>query len=64
MGGKPKAPKPAPPPPKPEDPEIEEARALERQRLKRRRGRLATILTSALGDSSQPNVARKTLLGE
>lgn len=64
MGGKPKAPKPPPPPPKPEDPEIAAARALERQRLKRRRGRLATILTSQLGDTTRPNVARKRLLGE
>jgi hypothetical protein len=60
---KPKAPPPPPPPPKADDPAIEEARNREREAARRRRGRQATILTSGLGDPSQPQVQQPTLLG-
>lgn len=60
---KPKAPPPPPPVPTPEDPAIEEARKKEREAAKRRRGRVATILTSGLGDPAQPQVEQKKLLG-
>ncbi|NIA72525.1 hypothetical protein HBA54_28450 [Pelagibius litoralis] len=64
FGSKPKAlPPPPPPVPTPEDPAIEEARKKEREAAKRRRGRVATILTSGLGDPSQPQVEQKKLLG-
>jgi len=60
---KPKKPKKPPPPPTPLDPEVEAARKAEREARKRRRGRGATILTSALGDTTEPNIEKKTLLG-
>lgn len=41
-----------------------EASERERLRLRRQRGRAATILTSALGDTSTPSLGRKMLLGE
>lgn len=60
---KPKAPPPPPPPPKADDPAIEAARKRERDAARRRRGRQATILTSGLGDPSEPQVQQPTLLG-
>lgn len=60
---KPKKPKAPPPPPTPLDPEVEAARKAEREARKRRRGRGATILTSALGDTTEPTIEKKTLLG-
>lgn len=60
---KPKKPKAPPPPPTPLDPAVEAARKAEREARKRRRGRGATILTSSLGDTTEPNIEQKTLLG-
>ena len=58
-------PTPAPPPADPRLKELEEA---EKQRLAKIRrgqaGRAGTILTSALGITSEPTLAKKTLLGE
>jgi len=45
--------------------DVEGAAAAERERLRmrRQRGRAATILTSALGDQTTPNLGKKVLLG-
>lgn len=59
----PKKPKAPPPVPTPDDPEVEAARKREREEARRRKSRSATILTSELGDPSEPTVQRKTLLG-
>lgn len=54
----PPAPPPLPPLPTPEDPAVEERRRKLRLAEAARRGRGATILTSGLGDVSQPPVER------
>ena len=68
---KPKMP-PLPPPPQPlPDPPKAEVSAEERERIaaeqaaleRRRRGRKSTILTSPLGDQTEAETEKKTLLG-
>ena len=68
---KPKMP-PLPPPPQPmPEPPKAEASAEERERIaaeqaapeRRRRGRKSTILTSPLGDQTEAETEKKTLLG-
>jgi type IV secretory pathway VirB10-like protein len=61
---KPKAPPPPPPPPpSPKDEgKLSEDEILRRE--KERKGRKATILTSARGDTSKAPTQRKTLLGQ
>jgi hypothetical protein len=54
----PPAPPPLPPLPTPEDPAIEERRRKLRLAEAARRGRAATILTSGLGDVSDPAIER------
>jgi hypothetical protein len=63
------APPSAPPPPPPvptldNNADVQNAANAERQRLLRARGRAATILTGALGDTSTAPSAVKRLLGE
>ena len=69
---KPKMP-PLPPPPQPlPEPPKAEVSAEERERIaaeqaaleRRRRGRKSTILTSPLGDQTEAETEKKTLLGE
>lgn len=59
----PKKPKAPPKVPEAADPEVERARAEQRLRAKRRLGRNRTILTSGLGDTTEPTLEKKTLLG-
>ena len=62
----PKSPKkPEAPPPVPEasDEAVQAARDAERRRRKKRSGRKSTILTSELGDVTDPSLEKKELLG-
>jgi hypothetical protein len=52
---------PLPPVPTRDDPELEAARRKRLLAEKRRRGIIGTILTSGLGDVTQPSVRRPTL---
>ena len=64
----PKMPAPPPPPepiapPTRDDPRVnEEASALRRRRLAMK-GRKSTILTGSMGDETEANIGKKTLLG-
>jgi hypothetical protein len=65
MGGSgPSAPPPPPPTPALEDPAVQEARTKAiRDAASKAKGRAATILTGSEGDTSQPTLGVKTLLG-
>ena len=60
---RPKDPDPPPPVPQASDDEVEAARDEERKKRKRKKGRKSTILTSELGDTTDPTLEKKTLLG-
>lgn len=67
----PKIPKmaPLPPPPAPikpptrDDPSVNEAARAARRRRLAMKGRGSTILTGAMGDETEANIGKKTLLG-
>ncbi len=65
----PKAPTPPPPPPPPpaaptvDEVQVTEARDRERRRIRSAEGQKSTMLTSALGDTSQAPTVQKVLLG-
>lgn len=59
----PKKPKKPPPVPEATDPEVQAAQDEERRKRKRRKGRKSGILTSELGDTSDPTIEKKSLLG-
>jgi hypothetical protein len=63
FGNSPKAPPPPTPPPTMADPSIAEAARKERLSRKRRGGIKDTILTGGLGDTSDPSLDQKRLLG-
>ncbi|HYC65142.1 MAG TPA: hypothetical protein VEC14_10460 [Reyranellaceae bacterium] len=46
-----------------EDPAVASAREKELELARKVKGRSSTILTGAMGDTSQPTLGRKTLLG-
>ena len=58
-------PEPPPPPvvPTRDDPEVNAAAASKRRRQLAMKGRKSTILTGSLGDQSDVNTGKKTLLG-
>jgi len=59
----PKPPPPPPPPPTRDDPEVNAEAQAKRKRVLSQKGRQSTILTGALGDTSEANTGKKTLLG-
>lgn len=62
----PKAPPPPPPPtplPVETQPDIRQKAQAEIEKSMNRKGRASTILSGQLGDTSQPTLAKKTLLG-
>ena len=65
----PKVPKPPPLPPPPEpppardDPELNAEATAKRKRLLAQKGRQSTILSGSLGDQSEADTGKKTLLG-
>lgn len=61
---KPKPPPPPPPPPKDKEAEGKLSEEEVARREKEKKGRRATILTSARGDTSTAPTKRKTLLGQ
>jgi type IV secretory pathway VirB10-like protein len=65
-GGKSAPPPPPPPPPPPtvEDPAVKEASDEQRRRIRLASTNENTILTSTEGDTTNPNLKKKTLLGE
>jgi len=63
FSGPPKPKKPTPPPTE-EDPAVEEARRKEQLAAQQARGRAATLVTGTQGDTTDPNLGKKTLLGQ
>ena len=57
------APPPTPAAPTREDPAVADARRKEQQLATKAKGRRSTLLTGGEGDSSDANLAKKTLLG-
>jgi len=56
---------PTPPPaPSMADPAVEEARRKQIEAQKRAKGRASTILTGGQGDTTTPELGKKTLLGQ
>lgn len=56
-------PEPVPEAPDPDDVELTEAELEERERLRKKKGRKGTILTSMLGDTTEAELNKPSLLG-